>query len=176
MARSRRRTLLVGAMIGAALAALWSGPVSGQEAARTTSQTEQLKTRAAGGCGEVDRLAALRELAALDTSDSRKALEELADAKDDPLATSSLFTIGRADQTGGRSKLKAVFEDTKRAHLARVAAFLACVVCDKYASGLSAASGRSRSPLSAALAAEGEADVAGAEEARGGRGVGRRRA
>jgi hypothetical protein len=112
-------------MIGAALAALWSGPVSGQEAARTTSQTEQLKTRAAGGCGEVDRLAALRELAALDTSDSRKALEELADAKDDPLATSSLFTIGRADQTGGRSKLKAVFEDTKRAHLARVAAFLA---------------------------------------------------
>lgn len=84
----------------------------------------QLKT-AAGRGTDADRAKALRDLAALDTTDSRAALSDLADAKDAQLAARACLTIGRADPSGGRAKLKDVFEDTARPHGVRVAAFLA---------------------------------------------------
>jgi orotidine-5'-phosphate decarboxylase len=86
---------------------------------------DKLQAAATARGGEGTRLAALDDLRKLDTSDSRKALEALTDAKDPDVALRALATIGRGDQAGGRERLKKVFEDAKRADVDRIVAFIA---------------------------------------------------
>lgn len=123
MKRKRMRAFVViVALFGAAGVLVVAG---GNAAVGSDSTVARLKASAAGRGTDGDRAAALRDLAALDTTDSRDALADLADAEDDHLAAHACLAIGRADQRGGRSKLQSVFEDTTRAHGVRVAAFLA---------------------------------------------------
>ena len=78
-----------------------------------------------GGSVAESKRAALMDIADLDSSSGHEALEAYADAKDEKLAAFALLTIGKADYSGARGKLEKVFEDAKRPHAARVAAFLA---------------------------------------------------
>jgi hypothetical protein len=110
----------IGIAVVGALVLAGDGPAVGSD-----STVTRLQASAAGRGTDGGRAAALRDLAALDTSDSRTALTELADATDDQLAAHACLAIGRADQRGGRAKLRSVFEDETRAHGVRVAAFLA---------------------------------------------------
>ena len=122
MTSSRARAFVV---VAAVLTAVGAFVVAGGDAAVGSDATvAQLKT-AAGRGTDADRAKALRDLAALDTTDSRAALSDLAEAKDEQLAARACLAIGRADPSGGRAKLKVVFEDTARPHGVRVAAFLA---------------------------------------------------
>jgi hypothetical protein len=122
MSRGRTLSVLLG---GIALVAFGAAFAWRAQALAETTQINDLRAAASGHGTDGNRAAALKELAALDTTDSRTALESLADAKDDQLAARAALTIGQADQSGGRAKLKRVFEDTSRAHGVRVAAFLA---------------------------------------------------
>lgn len=123
MERKRLQTFMV---IVAALAAVGALVVGGGGAAVGSDSTvTRLKDSAAGRGTDGSRAAALKDLAAIDSADSRKALEDLADGKDYQLAAHACLAIGRADQSGGRAKLKQVYEDAKRPHGVRVAAFLA---------------------------------------------------
>jgi hypothetical protein len=72
------------------------------------------------------RLVLLEELRAKDTSASRQALSDLCDnTQDERLAVLALATVGRADQSGGEAKLKAVLASTSRSDFVRTGALVA---------------------------------------------------
>jgi len=121
MASGRSRTVwLVAIMLGAGVAALGVGRAAGDD-----KQAKDLKSAClATGC-DTEQRDQLDQLKALDTSESRKALEEIAAATDPTAASLALLTIGRADYQGARTKLQAAFEDTTRPHAVRVAGFQA---------------------------------------------------
>ena len=71
------------------------------------------------------RAQAIDELAAIDSSTSRKALEALAASSDERLAVQAMSAIGRADYSGAKTFLKKVLADTKRSAPMRGAALSA---------------------------------------------------
>lgn len=75
--------------------------------------------------GRSRRLAAIEELVKKDTTDSRNALESLADSKEQELASLALLAIGRADYSGAKAKLTDAAGDSKRGDAVRAAALTA---------------------------------------------------
>ena len=119
--RGRAALVVAGLVLAAGvLVFAGAGPAIGADAKVT-----QAKAVIDGGSVPESKRAALMDLADLDSSAGREALEGYADGKDDKLAAYALLTIGKADYSGARTKLEKVFEDAKRPHAARVAAFLA---------------------------------------------------
>jgi hypothetical protein len=105
------------AVLTLAVAGVWT---RGEASDRAASD---LKTACLATHADTDQRDSLEQLKDLDTSDARKTLEEIASGKDTTAAALALLTIGRADYSGARSKLASVFEDTKRPHAVRAAAF-----------------------------------------------------
>ncbi len=79
------------------------------------------------------RAVAFRELASINSKDSRAALEALADSKDERVAAQALAQIARSNLDGADKKLKAVIEDTKRSAVARSFAVTAWCAKEKRA-------------------------------------------
>lgn len=119
--RKRKWLWLLGAGFAAgALVVVGAGPLVGQDAALTRAEA------ACEARGPLEtKLAALEELADLDTSASRRSLARFAAGSDPVLASHALFTIGRADYSGARDTLRTIYENTRKPHAVRVAAFLA---------------------------------------------------
>ena len=110
--------LVVGAIVGLGIAVLVAGQAAGADQ-RVTS----LKTKCKATRSDTDHRDLLDQLRDIDTSDSRAALEDVADGSDDTAAALALHAIGRSGYSGAATKLKSVFEDTTRSHVVRAAAF-----------------------------------------------------
>ncbi|MCE9638015.1 MAG: hypothetical protein K8T90_20125 [Planctomycetes bacterium] len=110
--------LVVGLVIGLGLTVLVVGQAAGAD-----RKVTELKAKCKATRSPTDQRDFLDQLKDLDTSESRAALEGVADGKDEMAAALALHTIGRSGYSGAATKLKAVFEDTTRSHAVRVAAF-----------------------------------------------------
>jgi hypothetical protein len=136
-----RRFALAGAAAAAA-AALVLGARRLEATDRTVSDQQ---ARCLGTANASARAVALEKLRSLSSgavsADAIEAMDAVADARDDRTAVQGLATLGRSDHTGARTKLRSVFEDTRRSDVARGAAFLSFARLER-------AGGRSWSSLS----------------------------
>ncbi|MCE9637724.1 MAG: hypothetical protein K8T90_18650 [Planctomycetes bacterium] len=110
--------LVVGLVIGLGLTVLVVGQAAGAD-----QRVVGLKAKCTATRSDTDHRDFLEQLKDIDSSESRTALEEVADGTDPMAAALALHTIGRSGYSGAATKLKAVFEDTTRSHAVRVAAF-----------------------------------------------------
>ena len=81
--------------------------------------------------GQSRRAMLVEQIRVMDTSASRKALEDMASGPDDRLAVLCLAAISRDAYAGSEAKLKATFEATGRSDLVRSAALTAWCVSKK---------------------------------------------
>ena len=72
--------------------------------------------------GRHNKLVAIEALVKLDSSESRRALKELAESEDDSTALCAISALAREDFSGAETKLKSIFEDEDRSDLVRGAA------------------------------------------------------
>ena len=94
-------------------------------ASAETGRVEELQTICEEDHAFHRRAQALQELAEIDSSASRKALEALATSKDSGLSVQAISTIGRSDYSGAKTYLKGLLGDTKRSTGLRGAALSA---------------------------------------------------
>lgn len=119
-ARGRSRWLVLAFAAAATLVwGVWP------RAEATPSRVEQLQTICSAPGGDCRRLLAFEELASINTRSSRDALNDLAGASDDRVAVMAIGTLGRRDQSGARTKIQDVYEDTNRSDGVRAAALAA---------------------------------------------------
>jgi hypothetical protein len=109
---------LVGAVIVAG--ATWQFVRPGPATADPT--VTELKKAASARVGLHQRLKAMRDLRALDTSASREALAELAAHKDLAVAAAACAQLGTLESSAAKDALKTVFEDGGRDAQVRKAA------------------------------------------------------
>ena len=114
-----RRTVILAVLTGAGAvlaAGLWPKSLpAGEEAQRIAALQALCEEDQSGGRGAL----ALRKIAAVGGKDAVKALETLADWKDERVAAQALAEIARAGYSGGDTKLKKVLEDSARSDAAR---------------------------------------------------------
>ncbi|MCG3135184.1 MAG: hypothetical protein HMLKMBBP_02690 [Planctomycetes bacterium] len=128
-AEGRAQWALAAAIGAAGLAAACLVMLARAEAA--TDKAKAAKARCEASAGELGRGAALEELRAAGDSESRKAIEELADSTDDRIAAQAIATLGRSDHSGARTKLKSIAADTARSDAARCTALTAWLRLEK---------------------------------------------
>lgn len=88
--------------------------------------TEAAKWKAiATVSGRTKRLDAIERLRRLDSSESRAALDALADSKDEQLAAFAMAALARFDDSAAEAKLKSVIESGSRSDTARSLALTA---------------------------------------------------
>lgn len=118
----RLRSTAVVAIV-AALAAFAASPGAPARAGdRTVADHRDRCLSTKDGCA---RAVSLDRLVRDGSSDAVAALESLADAGDERAAIHALAAVGRSDHSGARTKLRAVFENTRRPDVVRAAAFAA---------------------------------------------------
>lgn len=95
------------------------------------NRAADLKATCERGGAHHTRGAALRDLVELDSAASHEALEALADATDDRLASQAIAALGRAGYAGAKTKLASIVADEDRSEFVRSMAITAALRAEK---------------------------------------------